>query len=601
MRFHSFKFSVFKAVAAALAVSSTGYFLWTAFRESRDIQREVVLSVDWKDIVLACSREGADIRSVMESLSTIGVSAIVARDQTLDEFEARGQVIQFSRQESSKLKGLGLVEESAPVDYKTVWVKDPQTAADLMDTASENGLEFSSRSLQGFSILAFGRDFRSMSFPVGPDPQAVSEAEYASMAVVLDGARCSGFSKSARRLLSDPSVLAAGLWLDSEQRCHEAAGEAVRLDRWVVSPAGAVGPRQMRSRNIPVLPAGRAAYRTRYVPASAVDAVREDSVRFLRVKFNPEKKIDENIGALREIAKNIRDNGYETAFPAFSQAAPFRGFGIPGRLLALFLAALAPLFAVKISLDILKTAAKYRCSVPEDSVFFHAASPAWEIASGAGAVLLLTLLCGLFVHALSPSGLPGGHRTGAFVAGSVPVLLALFILYGEILAGLSRWYRSSLTVRDFIIISSAVLFATLLLNPILVIEHSRRLLSFVWMLTDAFPLLRRHWREILLAYPALVMSFWLYLSRFVPGREPGARYDGRIFGGDFRPFMILGLLAPVLACSNFSRPGSAFFVTAWLTVSSAFWGCLLGGGLVAATSTFLHVFGDYQPVPESRK
>ncbi len=593
------KFPVFKTAVISVFAVVIVYSAAAGIAELRGLTREVVFSADWEQVLSACLREGEDAQSVLARMRTIGVTALIAKDQTLEDFERRGQAVRFSGPEAAKLKWLGIVDEKAPVDSRTIWVKDEQLASDIAAIVAENGLELSTRSVQGFRILSFQKDFWSMEFTVGPDPAALAEAETAGMAVIIEPEDPRGLSKAARRYLSGMEALSAGILAQSQRSNEKDIEYAGRYNRWIISPVKARAQAWMKSAEIYMTPPGRASYRSRYLPFLALDALNEDSVRFLRFSLNTDKSIEENLSSLRDVARALRNAGYETAFPSFAQQRfpddfllmKFsRGWkaGIMG-IFVLILAAAVPLAAVKIAVLVLRRSVRItldslsgRGSGGWHDALLQASSPVWEVGAGLSAVLAVSLLGGMCVHALAPLGFPGGYRTGAFITGFLPVTAAVFVLYRDILVSLSRWYHSVISVKDIVFILLAVFFVKLIFDPMAVIVHSKRLLSFVWLLEDNFPALRRHWREILFAYPALLVSFWLYAGKFASDTGPDSKFfRGRIFGGDFRPFMLLGLAAPVLICWNSARPEIPFFSTCRQISVSAFAGSFLGAGFLA--------------------
>ncbi|MFH1619174.1 MAG: DUF5693 family protein [bacterium] len=423
-----------RQVIAVIAVAFTGWALRAVFFEWKNLPREAVLAADWSEVSHLCFSEGADVRTVMERLRSMGVSAMVVRDQTLEDFDEKGRVLGFTEKDEACFKGLGLVEESAPINNRTVWVRDSVLAADLLETADRNDFEVSTGVLQGFTILTFQEEVPAGDLPLGPDPRALEEADYAGLAVVLEPGGDFGYSAAARRLLSDNSVLSVGVWISGPDG-QWAAEEAGKAGRWIISPQkglqsadGILGiskiffsgaaegrnsnnifTRHIKGKLLPLLPAGRAAYRSRYIPSLAADMLRDDSIRFLRLKFDFSRKTEENMESLRTVAEAIRSEGYDLAFPA-SAASGFRHrAGAITGFLALLAAVFVPLAAFRTALNVIRRSAHYGAAVKDTSSMASAASPVWEIAAGICAAMTVTLLGGLWVHFLAaPLGLPWG-------------------------------------------------------------------------------------------------------------------------------------------------------------------------------------------------
>lgn len=523
-----------RILLAALA----GCLLW-AFLPQRQDLRQALIALDASEVGALCASAGYPPADFWERARVIGVGAVLFREETLGDLMARGDVLSFSREELEKWKAFGLVASAATLKANTIWIKDSRVLARLLSAGERTGTALSTSSSSGYHVIEF-TEAVDPAFPAGYNLDGLVLAQAKGLVPILGGTGAEDLGDVGLRWQPDGKIEA------------------------YPRPEGKPFQAFLAGRTLGV--------RAR-LPAM-LRAVYSHPRRLILLRLDPALGLESNLSELRGLLKPLKGRGVLLGPPPAPTAAP-EPRGAPWRQwLAWILAAIGPLLAARVGLDLVKQA---RVTVLRR---WPVASPVLELAAGLLCATGTACLVGLAVSSVlgggGSLGLPEGLATSALAA---PLVVGALALYSMDLRYWKRRWRSPLTLQGAARFLFFLLAALLLLKPRMVLaaaglwgwaERAGEASAPLWWW-------RWRWREIVIGFPALLQAFFLLERRLDAADPPGA---GPEVFSDPRGWLLVGLLGPSGIITALGHPGAPLSMMLGQTVVVVLLGSLLGVVLI---------------------
>lgn len=550
------------------------FALFQLARDWKTRQSAVTLALVPEEVAAAASRSGYPEDDVWERARTIGASAVVAAPQPLGVLIDRGEIVHFSRAEAEKWAAAGLVAPGTPLKANTLWSRRRDVLLQAVGAARSWGTTVSTQTFAGMLIAQLPADADPRTLPAGLDAGVRRVLGAFGLSVVV---RCLSTEDLARAWALPDVLKGAVFLLDFAPPPSRHEGEDLRdllLATARSAPRAQLG---LRGQGASLW----AAYAPQLSGAVGVSeavledgtqalwrAVSGDGARVLIVRMDSQAGAEANLIRLRRWAQELQAAGRELGAPqasgADSEPLAFR----LRHAIALLLAALAPLWAMRWGLETVRRSAAERGRRGGEP-WWAAASPIPELAAGLAVLLWASEAAGLAAHALlgAPQwrlGVLRGFWTPWVYA--APLLLSAGALFPEALAPPAEWavrLRRPLTGLDGLRAAAALGLLVLLTAPHVLgpaATAAGGLLPW-WVL--------RFWRLAIIGVPSLTVGLWLHLRRLDldHGKTPRAP--------DPRPWLLAGLLGPVGTIHELGLARAPFETAAAL--AAAAWG--LGAGL----------------------
>lgn len=555
-----------RLIPALLAIFSS-YVLLIDFKR-RD--KGVALVLDAQEARSLCGAAGYDESQFWERARIIGAAGVLLRADQIGRMVRRGEAVHFTRPEVEKLRAAGL----GRLKPNSLLVRDPKAAERVLEALRRRGIPAAGRVHGEMRLVELPEGFSPEEMPVGFPPAAASRAAAAGLTPVFlleAGAwpQAELLERGPAAWLIAPGFTGLGPWRSALEAgrvwlafanaerggpFHGSLGRVGRADRArELSEAGAALNR--------VLLAGETSVREG-APGAWREALGRGN-RMLVVRLDLSADVERNLAGLRALSRAVRRAGYHQDLPL--DLRDVRSLPKAERwvryLLALALAVLGPIFALRQGLSALRFLHKRRP--------WPLASPILEVAGGTLAATALAVAVGLAVYSLLSVeewrlGLFPFPWAGWVVA--LPCAAALGALYALDAPSLKAFLRhpEAVGLGRFLAAAAA---ATVLLVPMRTIGswEPGGWVSRALELAPSSWWLALRWREVLVGMPCLFVGLALYLRRL----EEPARKD------DPRPWLLLALLCPIGLIELFARTYAPFEAVLAQTAP----GLLLGGTL----------------------
>ncbi len=531
------------AWAAVLAAAGAG--LWRLSRSSPP--QIAALAVEAEDAAAVCQAPACRLGDFWDRAAAAGVSAVVLRECPLKELALRGEVLHVTREEFDKWQALGIVSPGATLKPDTIWVKDPQVLAQVLEAVERQGVSVSTASSAGYVLVQFPDGYAAASESLG--------AYDAETLASLDGHSLAKIFSESQGLALKP----VGLRWQADGRL---AGYAGLPGDWTLMP--------------------------RLLDASCARAVLlraafSDPARLLVLRLSPQDGVDGAIERLRQARAALVAAGLTPGLPARAPSRPRPA--APAWLLAAALWSLGlvgPLLAARAGLSALKAARA------QAAARWPVASPVLQLAAGLACETAAAAAMGLAARAcLESLGFPGPSPAWVRFSVVAPVIVGLLTLYTIDLAQWAVVLAKPLSRGQALAAAALTAAGALVLDPRSIVISAGLWPALRQLESFAGPLwwLPWRWRETLIGVPCLLYAMFLIDWR-LDCPDCASLSGGTL--NDARTWFLPGLLAPVGVAAAVARRGTPLALTLEQTAAALAIGSVLGAFLIVARMRRAH-------------
>lgn len=570
----------------------------TLLGDRRSREASLAPLVDFGELSAVCGPNADGVDNCLERARIMGVRGALVRPEGFDKLLRSGDILRFTDQELVKLKKTGVAAEAAPLEPNTIWMRERKVLDRVVTALDARGVRAESRRYGKMHVIALPRELQAESLSAGYDSEVVERVSAAGLLPFF-------YAPTGPDLLLAESQRVTGSFMPAPGYRHPESGlsrlrEALRDGRtWVVfpdsdvlgragiAPRDSIGESPGWERASFLEGAGGAVDRALLAGELSPDAGRPAVLsriegkghRVLLFHMDRGRAEDESFAALRRLIKPLADGGLSLDLPSGLRSARglARSEGFLRYAAAFLLFAVGPLIALRYGVDMLRSQA--------EAGRLPVASPIREALLAAGVIACAAAAAGLASYALLSGD---AWRLGA-TASSGWMRLAPLLTLAVAAAGLylpdapsaSRDWLGSLRMSALPHLAAGAAAAALILNPdALEALGPRGWLESIAAWRPSLWWVPERWREWLVGTPCLFVGLCV-LFESLRG-DDGSTERGA--PGEPRPWLLLGLLAPLGTIEFFLSTRTRFEAVLEQTAAGTLIGLALGAVLLGVRS-----------------